>query len=265
VPLLAWSLKGSLAARFLFGVLAFSLLLLYVPPVATLVGTYVGPGQLWRLSWPFSLAVLLTIGWIGWRLAGYATDRLRIPGGGQRLASLLTLLIAVTLVVGAAPSAVAAVKEGYRDGRAGQSQKSCMDPVFRYMRDAIDAPGVVLAREGQGSCVSSWLAPTEIVSIRGQALLKNRATLEKNLSAEVEVPQRALDVQRFFASRRLDEEKLRILRRYGVDYVLLSANDPLNEQLARRPAFTRLDVPRRKYRLYEVDRQTLGGPVQEAP
>ena len=82
VPFLLWRLRRP-AAQLLLGVLLFVSILLYVPPIATLIAVPIGPWHLWRLSWPLPLAALLTLSWVVWELLAYASARL------QRLAMTL--------------------------------------------------------------------------------------------------------------------------------------------------------------------------------
>jgi hypothetical protein len=72
------------------------------------------------------------------------------------------------------------------------------------------------------------------------------------------VPQGALDVRSFF-SRSTLEEKVRILRRHDVDYVMVRADLPLNGTLKRQAGFSAIDTPGERYSLYAVDRGKLGG------
>jgi hypothetical protein len=64
IPFLLWRVRESLAAQLhLGGVLIFTTVICYVPPIATFLGDeLVLPGQLWRLAWPIPLASLLTLG-----------------------------------------------------------------------------------------------------------------------------------------------------------------------------------------------------------
>jgi len=77
------------------------------------------------------------------------------------------------------------------------------------------------------------------------------------VSGRIEVPQRALDVRNFYSGPTL-EEGIGILRRNEVDYVLVHADSPLDEQLGRLPGFALMKTPGGTYSLYAVDRRRLG-------
>jgi hypothetical protein len=70
------------------------------------------------------------------------------------------------------------------------------------------------------------------------------------------VPQGALDVHNFF-SRSTLEEKLRIIQRHEVDYVMVPSGSPLNGPLKSQPGFTAIDTPGERYTLYAVNRSKL--------
>jgi hypothetical protein len=263
-PFLVRRLKGSLAARFLLGVLFISVFVCYVPPVATFVGDHlVLPGQLWRLAWPIPLAALLTVGWIAWeatRRAGLALGKL--GGVGRGAARLLPLALVVAMAVVVAPTAVAGVEAVHRtEKEIAKHPVFVFDPIFSWMRDNIEEPSVVLAPDAENTCIPAYSASVNVVSLRGEAVLDRRAALERRAPGRIEVPRRALDVRKFFRYS-TPEEKAEILRRYEVDYVMLRADSPLREYLDGRPGFVVVETPGDWYRLYAVDLQRLGEPTK---
>jgi tetratricopeptide (TPR) repeat protein len=61
-------------------------------------------------------------------------------------------------------------------------------------------------------------------------------------------------LQRFFAGPTLDSDMIQVLQYYGVDYVMLPANDQIGEQMKHRPgSFTGVEIPDDQYVLYEVE------------
>jgi hypothetical protein len=66
-----------------------------------------------------------------------------------------------------------------------------------------------------------------------------------------------LDVRKFFR-RSTVREKIEILRRYKVDYVMVRAGSRLERTLERQPGVTAIDDPGGRYSLYAVNRQRLG-------
>src|SRR5215218_6600041 len=104
VPFLLWRLNRSLAAQLLLGVLVFTTVVVYVPPIATFLGdNVVLPGQLWRLAWPIPLAALLTLGWLLWEATSRAAAWLGELRPTRYLARVLPLLLVVVLTVAAVP------------------------------------------------------------------------------------------------------------------------------------------------------------------
>lgn len=253
LPFLLWRLNRSLTAQLLLGVLLFVAILLYVPPIATFIGEYIGPGQLWRLAWPIPLAALLTVGWMSWELIKRSKSRLNKFEAVRHVTPFLSLIFVGVLVAGAAPFAATGIEEIYSAAKAEQNQSSCLEPTFRSMQSIVTAPSVVLAEESESSCIAAHVAQATMVSLRSAEILKNQAALEQALSKKIEVPQRTIDVQTFFASSTLGEESIQILQYYKVDYVLLPVNSPINEDLQNSSKFSKIDTPGQRYHLYKVN------------
>jgi hypothetical protein len=259
IPFLLWRLRRSLAAQLLLGMMLVTTIVCYVPPVATFVGNHVVvPGQLWRLAWPIPLAALLTIGWMAWEATRRAQLGLNRVGILGRASQLLPLALVGVLMAVAAPASVAGVKKVYREDQVARSGGSCFDPTLRWMRDNIAEPSVVLTHNALSSCIPAYSAHANVVSSRGALVLEVLPALERRAPGQIEVPQGALDVRKFFNGPTF-EETVRILRRYEVDYVMLSADSPLDKQLRQLSGFVAIDTPGERYNLYAVNYQKLGG------
>ncbi len=258
LPFLLWRVRRSLAAQLLLGVLLLTTVVCYFPPIATFVGDrIVLPGQLWRLAWPIPLAALLTLGWMAWEAARRAELVLNRFGIPQRVTRFLPLVLVSMMIAVVAPSAAVGAEKVYRASE--EARVTCSDPIFRWMQANVKEPSVVLAPDAENTCIPAYSAKANVVSLRGRMVLKDLPALERLASGQIDVPQGALDVKRFFSSSALGDDKLAILHRYEVDYVMLRANSPLNEQIRSQPGFTAIDTPGKKYSLYAVDRRRLGG------
>jgi hypothetical protein len=87
--------------------------------------------------------------------------------------------------------------------------------------------------------------------------------LELRAGSKIEIPQRYLDVHRFFFGPALDKEAYAILRRYEVDYLMVYAGDKLDERLKSLPGFSAVkDAPRERYSLYKVSLGELDPPTR---
>lgn len=288
VPFLLWRVKRSLMAQLLIGVLLFEAFLLYFPPVSTLVATYAGPGQLWRLAWPILLAALLTVSWMVWKVLTFLgfflrkvhSVALRMDVGSidseakrslnivvhpnrrrvaRRIAPLLPLGLVIALTALAAPWVTAKIGEVRNsNGEEILETSRCGDPTFRWMQNIVSEPSVVLAQGGDNNCIAAHVAPADVVATNGQMnIVKSREKLEQALAREIKVPQRAVDAQIFFNSRAFDEKMIEVLRDYDVDYVLILAASPLAESLEGAPGLTRMDNPGKRYQVYEVSLPSL--------
>ena len=259
-PFLIRRLKSTLAARLLLGMLLAATAVCYIPPIATFVGNQIiVPGQLWRLAWPIPLAAFLIVGWMAWEATHRAQLVLNRARGLRRLAGLLPLALVAAVMAMAAPTAVAGVKDSYRAYEVARSGGSCFDPILPWMRDNVAEPSIVLAPDAFNTCIPAYSARADVVSFRGGLVLSVLPALERRAPGQIEVPQSALDVRKFFSGRLSVEEATRILQRYEVDYVLVPADSPLNEPLKGLPGFAVVDTPGERYTLYTVDRDELGG------
>ena len=94
-------------------------------------------------------------------------------------------------------------------------------------------------------------------------MIRDREELERRAGSELGIPRRYWDVHRFFFGPTLDGEAHEILRRYGVDYLMVYADGPLDRRLKILPGFSAVDgAPREKYGLYTVNLQELGPPAR---
>jgi hypothetical protein len=94
-------------------------------------------------------------------------------------------------------------------------------------------------------------------------MIRDHEELEQRAGSKIDIPQRYLDVHRFFYGPVLDDEAYKILRRYNVDYLMVYVKDPLDKRLKTLPGFSAVkDAPREKYSLYAVDLRELDGPTQ---
>ena len=262
IPFLLRRIRTSIAAQMLFGGLAVVTVVVYVPAVATFVGeNLVGPNLIYRLAWPIPLLALLTAGWMGWEVLRYAEALLRGAGVGRGATRLLPLaLVAVSIAVVAPPTAAQAL-EAYREHGEKLSTSYHPDPIYPWMRDNIEEPSVLLARDGASTPVPAYSALLNVVSYRSEAWIRDREKLERRAGEKIEIPQRSLDVHAFFFDVDLETGGYEIMRRHDVDYLMVSAGSPLDRRLETLPGFSPVeDAPREEYSLYAVDLRKLGAP-----
>jgi hypothetical protein len=266
IPFLVWQARRHVAAQMMLGAMVFITPLIFFPPLATFVGTYIGPSQLLRLNWVIELTVSVILGWMLWALIGYLGNRLSRIRAARGLVPFLPLAAAIILVAGSLYSAMPSIKthltrSAALGGARAASINSCMNPVYDWMKRNIITPSVVLARDRENICIPVHSANANVVSLRGGMLIGSQKLLEERSSQEIEIPQRARDAQKFAATRRVNEELIRILKRYEVDYVLVG-KPPLERAIERdikrgSSGFTRMDTPGEGYSLYKVNLQRL--------
>ena len=256
LPFLLQRLKQALAAQLLAGTLILVTVVCYVPPIATFFGNnIVVPGQLWRLAWPLPLAAVLTAGWMGWEAtlrARKALNKLRIP---PRITAFLPLVLLGAVMAVAAPASMAAVEEVHEAGSPPYGVPTCFAPALPWIRDNVKQPSVVLAPDTQNDCIPAYSSKANVVSVRGSQVLAHLEALERRVGRKIKVPQRALDVQKFFRGA-TQQERSRILRHYKVDYVMAYEGSPTDKQLRHLPGLSAVEVPDEYFNLYDARRLT---------
>ena len=253
-------LRQSMSAQFLLGILSASVIVCYVPPVATFVGDYIVlPGQLWRLAWPIPLGAVLCVGWMAREALGRVEAALGGLGGiGLWVGRFAPLAFVVVLMAAVTPATVAGAEDVYRtDEESMRVERSCFDPIFFWMRDNIEEPSVVLAPDLENTCIPAYSAAANVVSLRGGLILDVLPELERRTDEPINVPQGALDVQAFYSHPTFEEVNW-VLRRYDVDYVMVPTKKPrLNEHLGGLPGVIATYSPGQGYALYVVDHRRL--------
>jgi Family of unknown function (DUF6077) len=264
IPFLLWRVKTSVAAQLLLGGLAVVTVAVYVPPVSTYVGeNLIVPGLLWRLAWPIPPLALITTGWMLWEAICYTETRLRGFGIRPNVTRVLPLALVALLTAAAAPPTVEKAVGLYRKFDVARTTNYDPDPIYPWIRDNIQNPGVLFARDSVNNVVPAYSASLNVVSQRGEGMVRDREELEKLAGSHINIPQRYLDVHSFFFGPTLDREAYDILRRYRADYLMVYAGSPLDERLKTLPGFSPVvDAPRAKYSLYNVDLGRLGKPAR---
>jgi hypothetical protein len=263
VPFLIWRVRKSAAAQLLLGGLVVVTVAVYVPPVATFMGdNLIVPGLLWRLAWPIPLLALVATGWMVWEALGYAEARSSGLGIGRGAIRALPLALLVLLTAAAAPSSVEKAVGLYRKYDIARTSDYDPDPIFPWIGDNIQKPGVLLARDSANNAIPAYSTMLNVVSQRGEGMIRDREQLEKLAGSRIDIPQRYLDVHDFFFGPTLDRQAYGILRSYDVDYLMVYRDSLLDERLMTLPGFSPIqDAPRKKYSLYNVDLEKLGKPA----
>jgi len=254
VPFLVLRLRRSLPARLLLGTLAVSTLVCYLPPLATFVGNEViAPGQLYRMAWPIPLATVMTDAWMAAVLVRRLADSLTRRGLRGISSGLLALVFVIVLAGFAAPQASSGIR-ALDDGPPPLDRSFFFDPIFRWMGTHIRRPAVIMAPDHDNIAIPAYSAHLNVVSFRGDPILEHLDQLEKLSDDRIKVPQRDLDVHKFYSGPTM-LEAYKILRRYHVQYVLVYTQTPLNGQLMHLPGFVHIPTPSQRYSLFKVDYQ----------
>jgi hypothetical protein len=258
VPFLIWRLRSSLTAQLLLGMLTFSTVVCYIPPIATFVGdNIVLPGQLWRLAWPIPLAALLTLGWLGWEAASRAAAWLGRLRQTRLLGRALPFLVVVALTVVAMPWAKGGIEciQSHKEA-AREAGFWPADPIYSWFRSEIASPVVVLANHLQSARIPAYSSEANVISRRGNLVLQVLSDLEQRAPGQINVSRGALDVREFFNGTDL-ETGVEILRRHEVDYVVIRSDSRLDKAVEELAGFEPVREPSKRYDVYNVDPPAL--------
>jgi hypothetical protein len=198
-----------------------------------------------------------------WEALGYAEMRLRDFGIGGTVTRVLPLALVALLTAAAAPPSVEKAVGLYRKFDVARTSNYDPDPIYPWIRDNMKDPGVLLARDSANNVLPAYSTALNVVSQRGEGMIRDRDALEKLAGSQINIPKPYLDVHSFFFGPTLDREAYDILRRYHVDYLMVYAGSPLDERLKTLPGFSPVDdAPTEKYSLYNVDLERLGKPAR---
>lgn len=258
VPFLIRRLRRGPAAQFLLGGLFLTTAVVYVPPVATYVGDeIVGPNLLWRLAWPIPLLVLITAGWMV--SEGLSAFQKGLGGLGVRpgYAALSPVAAMAVILAAALPGALGTAIEVYREYPAARTAVYDPDPIYPWLRHSLDRPVTLLAPDAASTAIPAYSEHANVVSYRSRAFVEREELLERESGREIRLPRRYVDAYGFFSNQpeaTLGSEDTNVLRRYGVDYVMVGDHTGLDARLRASPTVEPVaDAPEGDFRLYRVD------------
>lgn len=220
LPVLFFQLRKSNMARLVVGSMIALPLLLYVPFLAKLTGTFVTPILIWRLAWPLALLAVLAIGSVSWDVINWLSSQSKRIN--QNLAYPLQLGILYVCVVAAfiigKPHIEAGIANFYEQ-RGMVSSTICeksIDAVKYLDQLTYQQPKNVLADYKLNFCIPAYAAFANVVEYRGLATI-NRLP-EDEISEAI---QRVEDVNYFTLATRIDDRVMDMLDQWDIDYVLL--------------------------------------------
>ena len=258
VPFLAWRLKKDVGTQVLLGTLLIIPVLLYIPPLTTVIAQIIGPWMLFRLAWPLPLAAVLTLGWVGWAAIRYAAERLGGPSAERLLMPLLAVILVGALISVSLPRSLQGIRAAANAGETPQTESTCEDPTFRWINENLtsgNSSRKFLAPGPESGCIPAYVASSGVFSQRSQ-ILQDGAS-EDGGEPESFTARRAGSVEAFLGARALDSNMIKLLQAQKVDYILLPQDSELNPALGGLPGITALDNPGNRYNLFRVDRDAL--------
>ena len=147
------------------------------------------PGQLWRLAWPIPLAALLTLGWLLWEATSRAGAWLSGPRPMRPVGWALPQLLVVALTVAAATRVAAGFELIQRHNVSVRGAGLYPpDPIFPWFRDEVASSIVVLAPDLQSTRIPAYSSEANVVSRRGELVLRVLPKLEQRAPGRIEVP-----------------------------------------------------------------------------
>jgi tetratricopeptide (TPR) repeat protein len=233
-PLLIRDLRNSLAAQFLFSNMAATLLLLYNPLTAPLLGRLITPWMLWRVSW--LLPVALTVGFFLDKIARWIQARLASRAPGARpafLFQMVPLLLVALIAIPLQPNIAEGL--GVLRDRAQRTMSRAEKDLLVHLREHVTQVSTVMAEPSINSSIPAFSSVARVLTFR-----------------EADSLGAAESVDRFYRSRLVSGPVLKILDSWDVRYVVIRTDNVLAFQLARLPAHFGQLYANDEYELYEV-------------
>ncbi|NIN68403.1 MAG: hypothetical protein GTO63_27590, partial [Anaerolineae bacterium] len=260
-PLFLFRLRESNAARLIFASMIVLPLVLYVPPLAAIVGKIVMPFLLWRLAWPLSLLSILTIGWVLWlavaKLAALVRKlTVRVSVLFQHAGALVVVVLALLV---ARPSIEAGlVNLGERSSALQFYTCTAARNALLYLDQlAHDRPVDVLASRSLNFCIPGQAGLANVIEFRGYGTA-NRLPVEMIY----ESLQRVEDASYFSSANMVDDLVVAAIERYDIDYVMVERERIyLDLQLRHLPTIFTQVYTDRDYALYAVTKPLPPSPI----
>ena len=221
------------------------LFLSFNPIVTPLIGRFITPWMVYRLTWPilvhFALAYLL------YRLVGVLASWLN-KIRSKALANVSNLLPVVALVLMALVFRTYIIDFYERMTNLENPVDEFSDELVAYMQANIDAQGATILSDTETNpLISSVMYRTYVVAHR-----YNTTNETFPADKQDEAIQRMYDVEKFTDARLVDDWLMGILAQYGVDYILLPIDSALTCQLPHLENLFQLLYADEQYQLYKV-------------
>lgn len=263
-PLLLWLEHRHNAARLLAGALLLLPVLLYIPPLAKIVGTFLTPYLLWRLAWPLALLSVSVLGWLVWRTLSAAEQALLSRSGPQAATGFQTagVLAILTLALAAAAPDIQAGYTGYKERVLAEEFSICAvaDAAIEQLDNLSQRePLTVLASRQLNYCIPGLAPLANVIEFRGYG------TVNRLPEADVaDSLKRVEQAWHFSGAQRVDTLILTTIRQRNVDYVMIS-NDNLDLALQFRhlPALFAPVYDDARFSIYEVKNPLVASPIVE--
>ncbi|MFC1922355.1 tetratricopeptide repeat protein [Chloroflexota bacterium] len=245
-------------ARLILSSMVILPILLFVPPLANLVGRLVTPYLLWRLAWPIETFAVLSIGWVVWQAVDQfdgLIEKLSQQSAKFFSAAIGLIVIFIALLI-ARPNIVAGsvnLRERLSEAKNGPCVASAEATAY-IDRIANDSPVNVLASQSLNFCIPGFAPLANVIEYRGLGTV-NRLPID-------EIPaslQRVEDSHYFSDTDHVDDLFVEIIKRYDIDYVMVE-NDrlALNMQLKFLP-----DLFNQVFSDDEITIYTVNNPLPE--
>ncbi|HJX39674.1 MAG TPA: tetratricopeptide repeat protein, partial [Anaerolineae bacterium] len=254
LPVLAFRLGKSNAARLIVGSMLALLFILYIPPLFAIVGKFVTPFLMWRLGWPVPMFSILTVGWVIWVAASRLSSLMEKRGGRVSIAirhGCPLAVVALALLL-ARPS-IEAGRVNLGERLSDQDFSTCSksrDAILYLDRLSPQEPIDVLASSQLNSCIPAYAPLANVVEYRGYGTV-NRLPVEQ-------IPQslqRLDDATYFGAATMVDDLVLAAIERHDIDYVLVEKDRIyLDLQFRHLPDIFRAVYVDGDYAIYAVNK-----------
>jgi tetratricopeptide (TPR) repeat protein len=247
--LLIWARKDDLSLLMISTTLVY-LFLSFNPILTPLIGRFITPWMVYRLTWP--IMVHFTLAYLLYRFIYF----LAMPLNKARPVALHLVgsLLPVVFLLAMAVILRSHIEEYYHQIVDAETQDLIFsDNLITFMREHIDGKDAVILSDLQTNpSITAVLYRTYVVAHR-----YNTTSEVFPADKQDEAIQRLYDVEYFTNARLVDSRMMEIINTYHVKYILLSVTSPLTCQFPFLENFFKLLYSDDQYQLLQVNGTSL--------
>ncbi|OGO12127.1 MAG: hypothetical protein A2Y53_02060 [Chloroflexi bacterium RBG_16_47_49] len=257
--LLIWIKRDDLAL-YLFITMLLYPAIIFNPLIAPIVGRFMTPWLLYRFTWPMPIPILLTFFLFKIVTGVGQWIQSMLEGGpiGRTIRPIISLVPAGALIISGIILFPRIQTFAYQLLHQPDRMERLSAGLREYIRTHLDngQSSIILSDYETNQFIAALFNEPDLVAHR-----YNTTSEEFPSSLQGEALQRSLDVDTFTKSKLFNQDILKMIERYHVDYILLRLDHPLACQLPYQPINFHQLYQDASYVLYQVNQPVVNDPV----